>query len=217
MGEVTPRQAARAAYLAAGFNLAAVCATLLLLKPGLPVPGSDASRRAAFLRDHVALWRTGWIVWQAAAISLVAFFLALARLFRGRAPLLTAVAVSCATAGLAADLGAESVFMAVAPGLEPEALLVVEKAGVVLTGYLGNGLYTLAGVLLAWAGRRDIPGGLLALSVPVWLAGAALSASSLLGWSAGQVAATALLMPLFVLWAALVGRWLGRGRPIAGV
>ncbi len=43
-----------------------------------------------------------------------------------------------------------------------------------------------------------------------WISGLALSATTLAGSQAGQFWNTAALMPLFVLWAALVGLWLSR-------
>jgi hypothetical protein len=86
----------------------------------------------------------------------------------------------------------------------------VESIAGVLTGYLANGLYTAAGILLTWAGARELPRAIVALGVPVWGAGLCLSGASLAHSASGQLWSTAVLMPLFVLWAALVGRWLKR-------
>jgi hypothetical protein len=205
---VSPRAAARAAYAAAGLNLLAALAMPLILQPGLPVPGSALADRLAYVRDHTALWGAGWIVWHAAAVALLAFYLGLAGRWGGRAPLRCGLALLCAAAGLAVDLAAEALYMGVAPRLTLDAFAVVEAAAGVLTGYVGNGLYTLAGVLLTWAGADELPRPLLALAVLVWGAGLALSAATLAQWPAGQLWSTVVLMPAFVLWTLLVGRWL---------
>lgn len=208
--EVSSRQASRAAYVAAGLNLAAAAAMLLWLEPGLPVEGSRAADRMAYLASHRWAWWGGWLLWHAAAISLLGFYVGLAGLLLRRAPILCGLALLCGAAGLAADLGAESVAMGVAPRLGEGTFETVEAVVGVLTGYLGNGLYTVAGLLLTWAGAAEIPRPLLVLAGGVWAAGLALSAATLAHSATGQLWSTALLMPLFVLWSGLMGRWLSR-------
>ncbi len=208
MLELPPRRAARIAYVTAGLNLAAALAMLLALKPGLPIAGSLRPNRLAFIRANTHLWWTGWLLWHAAAIALVLFLLVLAARLGRRAPVRAAIAAILALVGLAADLAAEAIWMGVAPALDESAFRVAETAAGILTGYLANGLYTVAGILLTSAGARELPPALVALAVLVWGAGLCLSASSLLHWAAGELWSTAVLMPLFVLWAALVGRWL---------
>lgn len=208
--EVPARHAALAAYVAAAANLAAGLAMLLLLRPGLAVPGASVEARLEFVRGHLAAWRIGWLVWHLAAIALLAFLVGLASRLRASAPILSRLAPLCAAAGLAADLGAQSISMGVSPTLDAARFEIVESASSVLTGYLGNGLYTLAGAMLTWAGRRELPRGLVGLGAVAWAAGFGLSAASLVGSPRGQMVSTAVLMPAFVLWTALVGRWLSR-------
>ena len=205
-----PRRAAGVAYFAAAANLVAGLMMALALKKGLPIPGNSFDDRIAFVREHTTLWRAGWLSWHAAAVELVLLVLVLASRFRGHAPVRATLAAVLAVAGLAADLAAEAIAMGVAPAVEPRDFLLVESMAGVLTGYLANGLYTVAGILLTWAGARELPRAVLALGVPVWGAGLWLSAASLAHSAAGQLWSTAVLMPLFVLWAALVGRWLKR-------
>src|SRR6266542_1273204 len=142
---VAPRTAARAAYLAAALNLAAAVAMLLVLRPGLPAPDCHLDERAAYLTSHLPTWWGGWLLWHAAAIALLAFYIALASQWWRAAPLRCVLAVLCATAGLAADLSAEALYMGLAPSLPPSALATLETAAGLLTGYVGNGLYTVAG------------------------------------------------------------------------
>lgn len=208
MAEVTSRHAHTAAYVAAAVNLAAGLVMLLVLRYGLPAGESDLSARIAYVGDHVLAWRLGWLVWNLAAISLLGFFVVLAARWRARAPILGGLALLCAAAGLAADLGAETILAVVSPGLRGETYAVVESIAVALTGYLGNGLYAVGGILLTVAGRRDLPPVLLWLAAAVWIVALWLSIATLVSSNAGQFASAAALMPLFVLWAALTGRWL---------
>ena len=210
MTGVSPRTAARAAYAAAGANAAAAAAMLLWLRRGLPIQGSELRDRMTYVVSNRGAWVAGWLLWNAAAIALVAFYLGLAGLWRERAPIRCGLALLCAAAGLAADLGAEAIYMIVAPALGPEAFAVAEKTAGALTGFLGNGLYTIGGVLLTTAGAGELPRRLVGLAAAVWIAGASLAASSLAESPAGQFWTTAALMPLFVVWAVLVGRWLNR-------
>jgi hypothetical protein len=208
MPDVASRHAAIAAYVAAAVNLAAGLVMLLALRYGIPAGESDLSARIAYVGDHLLVWRLGWLVWNLAAISLLGFFVVLAARWRERAPILCGLALLCAAAGLAADLGAETILAVVSPGLRGETYAVVESVAVALTGYLGNGLYAVGGVLLTVAGRRDLPPMLLWLAAVVWTVALWLSVATLVSSNAGQFASAAVLMPLFVLWAALTGRWL---------
>jgi hypothetical protein len=210
IAHVSPRAVARAAYVAAGANLAAAAALALVLQPGLPLPGNDLPARQAYLAEHTAIWWAGWLLWHAAALALLAFYVGLAGYWGQRAPIRCGLALLCAGAGLAVDLGAQTLYIGVLPGLGPEAFAAVEDAAGVLTGYLGNGLYTVAGLLLTWAGLGELPRYVVALGLVVWAAGLGLSAASLGHSASGQFWSTAVLMPTLVLWLVLVGRGLER-------
>ncbi len=215
--EVSARSASRAAYVAAAFNLIGAATMLFLLEPGLPVDwqgqldgGSLLAGRQAWVASHRAMWWTGWITWHAAAISLLGLYVALAGLWRVHAPILCPLALLVAAAGLAADLGAETIYMGVLPGLGREAFATAEVTGSLFTGYLGNGLYTVAGAMLTIAGSRELPRSLQAHAWLVWGLGVWLSAAALSQSSRGMFLSTAALMPTFVLWTVLLGRWLAR-------
>jgi hypothetical protein len=203
-----PTRASWVAITAAVLNAAAALVMLIWLRPGVPPGEEQLSERIAYVADNVGVWRASWFVWNLAAISLVAFYVVLMLRWRERAPVLCWGAVLLAAAGLAADTGAEALLMIVSPGADATTFALVEKIGLALTGYIGNGLYTLAGIALTVAGARELPRGLVVLGALAWAAGLALSASTLAGWGAGQFGTTAALMPLFVAWAYLVGRWL---------
>jgi len=207
---ISPRVVAKSAFIASGLNFTAAIAMLLVLKPGLPVEGSTLTGRMEYLNLHLGAWWGGWLLWHAAAISLVAFFAALACLWRDQAPILTLLAPLLAAAGLAADICAEAIYMGVVPQLAPESFTIGENIAGVMTGYVANGLYTIGGILLTWAGARKLPQSLLLMAVPLWTAGLCLSAASLMHSTTGQFWSTAILMPLFISWTFLVGRWLNR-------
>jgi hypothetical protein len=202
--------AAGAAYLAAALNLAAALALVGVLAPGLPAPESTPALRLAYIAEHLGAWWAGWLLWHAAALALLAFYVGLACRWRSRAPIRCGLALLCGAAGLAVDLAAQAAYMGVVAHLTPLAFETAEPLLDVLTGYLGNGLYTLTGLLLTWAGAGELPRHLLLLSLPVWIGGLGLSAASLLHSASGQFWSTAVLMPGLVLWASMMGRWLSR-------
>jgi hypothetical protein len=204
--DISSGNARKVAFLAAGANALAGAAMLFVLRLGLPPQG--LSVRSAFISSHQVVWRLGWLGWNIAAITLLGLFLALASRWRKEAPFLCGLAIVVATAGLAADLGAEGL-LAGSTGSTLHDLSLAQSEALLLTGYVGNGLYTAAGILLTAAGRKELPTGLLALAGLVWAAGLWLSAATLLGSSSGEAASTGILMASFVLWAALLGRWYG--------
>src|SRR3954454_3552382 len=141
---VGPRSAALTAYVAAGVHVVAAAAMLLALQPGLPVAGSVLATRLAYVSAHMTAWCLGWLVWHAADFTLLPLYLALAAHWKRWAPLRCGLVLLLAAAGLAVDLGAQAVYMGVAPRLGPEPFAVAEQVAGVLTGYVANGLYTLA-------------------------------------------------------------------------
>ena len=86
-------------------------------------------------------------------------------------------------------------------------------------GALGLVIVGLLALLLGWIGMSGailtyeqlpyiLSGGLFGLALIMMGTGLWLSAATLAHSAAGQFWSTAVLMPLFVLWAVLVGRWL---------
>src|SRR5204863_9184250 len=108
------------------------------------------------VQRFTALWWGGWLVWHAAAISLMAFYLVLALRWGRLAPIRCGLAIVCGAAGLAADLSAQALWMGLVSRIEPRDLPLLESAAGVLSGYLGNGLYTASGLLLTWAGSAEL-------------------------------------------------------------
>jgi hypothetical protein len=210
----------RAAWLAAGTHIVAGLAMLLVLRHGLETaPSLEA--RLRFIAEHTPLWTAGWLTWNAAALSILYFCVAFAAAHsadRERAPLWFAVAL-CAAA-VACDLGAESVFMGVLVELSRPSLdelsrgvpgaasrfVLWQRSAVMLTGYVANGLYSAAILVLWWLtrsayGRLEVAAGLV-----LCLAGFALSAAALAGSVAGMFWANVVLLPSLLVWLAAVAR-----------
>jgi hypothetical protein len=208
--EATGRRGVRLdtlAFVAAAANAVASLVMVLVLRPGLPGFGTTDADRLSYIQTHVVEWRLGWLSWNAAAITLLSFFVALSQCAKSDAPLVARVALLCATAGLAADLAAEALIMGLQPTATAQLFPVLERATLLLTGYLGNGLYSVCGGLLTWSLRAMLPRRLVLLAVPLWGAGLILSMVTMLDWIAGEIVVTGIVMTLFVLWTLLVGMW----------
>jgi hypothetical protein len=198
----------RAAFFAAAANLVAAIGMAVVLRPGLPGLGSLQADRLTYITQNTAPWRVGWLLWNVAALSLILLFVAL-RSATAPGSALARFALLGGAAGLAADLAAETLMMGVEPTLSPGSFAPWEHAAVLLTGYLGNGLYALCGALLT-ASWRGIPTAICRVSVPLWCAGGVLSAVTLLDLPDAVAGATAAVMALFVVWSVMVGIWARR-------
>ena len=126
------------AYVCAAANLAAVVALVTVLSPGTTL--SDDATRAAYVRDHVVVWRVGWALWVLAAISLLLFY----AWWRSRIGA-GWIALGIAAAGFAADLTAESLLIAIVPD-RPD----LARTCFFLTGTVANGWH--------FAGTGDFDG-----------------------------------------------------------
>jgi hypothetical protein len=178
---------------------------LFLLRRGLP--GFADDERVAYIATHRAAWLGGWLLWQIAAISLLAFYGVLALRFRG---VLSLTAMAVAVAGFSIDFATEARYLGVLPELRGEAFAMLDRELEVLIGYGANGLYTVALVLLVVAGWRELPRFALALAGPVAASGFALALASLAHDARMETVTSAILFPLFTLWVIVVGLWLRR-------
>ncbi|MGH9750404.1 MAG: thiol-disulfide oxidoreductase DCC family protein [Candidatus Polarisedimenticolia bacterium] len=203
------RRLSRAAFIALTLHLVAGLAMALVLRRGLET-NADLLDRLRFLAEHAGLWRVAWLAWNAAALSIIYFYVAFARAHAGNgAPM--RVAVLLGAAGVVTDLCAEAIEMFALPALAAGALagrgalslfFSTHRLAVLLTGFLANGLYTVAAVVLCWAARRVYPRWTLAAGMGVGASGAWLSAAALLDSTAGMIWSNAVLIPCLALWQA---------------
>jgi hypothetical protein len=194
---------AAAPYVCAAANFAAILTMAAVLRPGTEMVPAVADR-VAYIARHPVLWRGGWAVWIAAALSLVAFYAWWGSWLRRSTWAIAAVGV--AAVGVVCDLFAESLLI----GWLPREYDRIAPLATLCTGAAANGLYTVAGIGLTVL-TRSLRGFLLALTWAVWLAGLALSVCTLAGLPAGIAISTGVLFALFCPWAI----WLGRTLPAA--
>lgn len=199
---MTPRHS-HIAWLAAATHVVGAAGMLFLLRRGLP--GFAEDERLAYIAAHRGAWIGGWLVWQLAAVSLIAFYAVLALRLKG---VLSMTAMACAAAGISLDIACESRYMAVLPELRGDAFVALDRELEVLIGYGANGLYTVALVLLVIAGRRALPKFAIALTVPVAISGFALAYASLVHDARLETITSAILFPLFTLFLMAIALWL---------
>ncbi|HVR41540.1 MAG TPA: hypothetical protein VMU84_20765 [Thermoanaerobaculia bacterium] len=190
------------AWLCAILHVAASLALLLLLRKGLPPNTIEA--RVAYITTHPLAWRWSWITWHAAGISFVLLCIVLA--MRLKSPLAFAGAATALVA-VYFDIHSEQGYMHVLPKLIGESFrefdrwLDVENAGV------ANFFYTLALVILMYAGRHVLPRLAITLTWPVAIAGFAMTAFAVMHVGIGEIISSALLFPFFVAWCIVLARW----------
>ncbi len=191
------RRSELAPYACAIVNAAAAVALATVLAPGATNAPTEAN--AEYVRAHIELWRAGWLLWTAAAISLIAFFAWWAARLGRSVWLWVALATACA--GLAFDLAAQSLLIA----WSPEHYLDTAPLAFRLTGIGANGLYSVAGLILT-ARTPVLPHWLAPWSWTVWLLGVGLSGAVALGSDVAARLLTAALFALLVPWLVVFGR-----------
>ncbi len=212
------RRAAVAAAVCFAINVAASILAALWLREW--TESERVFAHSKYVLANLTKWRVAWGAWMLAGPALVAFFAAFASTLTEEMRLVRTVAVCAAVLGLFADLSAEVVFAYVLPGKyaalpdadalhnERQAMDVIgpvaqsEGLALRLTGGLANGLYVIAGAMLAAAAYSTpgFPRGLVWASVPAWLTGGALSVLVFLGRTKDWSLAMAVMMACFVLW-----------------
>jgi len=197
----------RAGWLAFAVHLLAGLAMALVLRRGLET-NADLGDRLRFVGGSRLVWTAGWICWTVAALTILNFYARFAAAHRSLgvspAPLRTAVLLT--VAAVAADWTAQAVEVLVLPGLAAAAdaarFLAWHRTAVLLTGFLGNGLYTLSALLLVWASRSSYPRWIQIAGFGVVAGGAALSAAAWADSAAGMLRANVVLVPGLLLWLA---------------
>ena len=189
-----------APWLCAGLHLLGLAALALLLRSGTELE-ADVARRAQYIAQHTGAWRTGWAIWMAASVSLVAFYAWwAARLPRNGWRVAGVVLV---LAGMACDLAGEGLYMSVlverAARDDLAGLQETQRQASLLTAGAANGLYTLGGVILMLL-TTDLPRWVRSAMWGTWLAGVVMTVSAMLDNVTGLVVSSALLFPLLIGW-----------------
>jgi hypothetical protein len=189
---------------------AAASAMLLLVSAGTEAEANIVVR-SAFIASHIGAWVTCWLLWVAASLGLMMFFLLWAKSLaeRGAARLLLVASCVVAFIGLCFDLSNEIILITklTDPLVEGDVFAYWARRATVFGAGFGNGYYCVAGVLMtiiAWH-AGFLRGWLLMLGIAVWVCGLALSAAAFAEAHVAMIAFGAALMMLFIPWAALVG------------
>jgi hypothetical protein len=216
-GDLAKRLVPLAPWLCAGFHAFGLIAMALILRQGM-LTEPDAFRRATYIATHSTLWAVGWGTWMLSAVSLVAFYAWWGS--RLVSPLAATAGVLLAALGSVCDLTGESLSVLTLVERSPSALadpMLWDRGGfesrerviTLLTAGAANGLYTLGGAVLMLR-TTNLPRRVRLAMWGTWIAGGAMTLAAIFGHVAGMVAATTVLFPLLIAWAA----WMGRhGRP----
>lgn len=206
--EAARQMDARVPLLVFCTHLLAAVAMLVVLRHGLPDPATTWAERLDFVRSHLSAWWVGWLLWQLAALSLLALYVTLGLRWRARRPLLVVLALMLAAAAFGADVGGQSLYMGMPAFSDAASFAKLEIVAALLTGYVGNGLYTVAGLLLTVAGLGDLPRRIVAASFVLWSAGFGLAGASLGQSILLQQITTGLMLASLFVWTLLLWRWL---------
>jgi len=197
-----------AAWAAAATHLVAGVAMVCVLRKGLAT-NPDLVSRLQFITKQPVLWTMAWLCWNAAALTILYFFVCLFRVNESDHGRLL-FPVMLVTAAVAVDLSAEAIAMGVWPEVAARGLRagstamgqfeVLDRTVTMLTGYLANGLYALATMLVVWPTRSDYPRAVWLAGLGVGGAGVALSVAALYDSVPALVWSNALLVPCIVVW-----------------
>jgi hypothetical protein len=179
-------------------NALAAVAMALVLQGGTEAE-PDVSERIRYIATNLASWRGGWLLWNAAALSLIGFYAWWGARIRSFA--WSTAAFLVAAAGLVVDLFFESLFI----GWLPDDYDQIYPLGSLAMGVVANGAYSLAGAMLTLR-TPQLTGGWRVWAWAIWTSGFALCAASWFGNVPAIMISTGLMMTLFCPFAAAL-RW----------
>lgn len=205
-----------AAWVAVATHLLAGLALLLLLRDGLDT-NPDTAARLAYIAAHRAAWIGGWLTWHSASLSIVVFIILMSiAMDSGARSAPARIAVACVIAAFAMDFSGQTLLIGFVPSAdEPLAdaafILRIHRVAVLLSGYAGNGLYTLATLLIVARLWRESNVLTRLAGVTIGASGAALSVAALLNSAGGMYWSNAVLLPAILTWLACVALLARRG------
>jgi hypothetical protein len=213
------RRLAWASLVSLAVHLVAGVAMAVILRHGLE-SNDDSAGRMRFLAESRLLWTLAWLTWHAAALAILWFFFSFVEAHAAEGPSrgLLHVALLLVAAAIVPDLVAQSIEIGVLPDLASEVMhgnpamesqttAVIERlfhalhrTVVMLTGYLANGLYTLATIAAVAATWKFYAAWTRLAGMAVGLFGFWLSAAALINSVAGMVWSNVGLVPAIALW-----------------
>ena len=196
---------AAGAFASAAAGLAGAIGVVMWLMPGLPLGGKEVLWRAGYVVRHHKCWTWGWLLAALGAILVVNLYRLLASRWEAAGGGLCRFALLLATAGLAVDLSGIAIWLVVAPGPERSSFPMAEALASALSLFAAKILYAAAGLLLTWAGRRELPGWLSGLALVVWISGFAVAYFTFCNCERQQLYSLGLLAVTYIAWATLLG------------
>ncbi|WKD51721.1 hypothetical protein [Microbulbifer spongiae] len=174
------------------------------MRGGLPLDNTVAER-IAFIADNGLIWSLSWFTWMLSAIGLFVFCAILADELTQN--FLRMIGIALVGMGIAPDLIAEVIYAFVIPEiisrqLGSNAIEILEIIAMHLTGYLGNGLYNLGGLLLTILAINQgvLKSWIAAWGVIAWILGLMLSLFVAMGSVKAAEIFTAIAMVLSTAW-----------------
>lgn len=180
------------------------------MRGGFPV-GNELGERMQFIVDNLGLWRAGWYLWMLSALGLLTFCTLLAQQVNP-GPLRT-LGLTLVAIGIAPDLMAEVIYSFILPqaiAVGASQLALIEQLAMFLTGFLGNGLYNLGGMLLTLLliRQRTLARWIAVSGLISWSLGLGLSAAVAVGNMALTEFFTATAMVCSTLWMLIIAHTL---------
>ena len=213
------RRLAWASLVSVAIHLVAGMAMALVLRHGLE-SNADAAARVRFLAESRLAWTLAWLTWHGAALAILWFFFSFVEAHAAGSSNRGALRVALVLVGAAIvpDLAAQSIEIGVLPELASELYPgpasatapnadaterlyhTLHRSVVMMTGYLANGLYTLASVVAVAATWRSYPAWTRLSGAALGLFGFWLSAAALVNSVDGMVWSNVGLVPAIALW-----------------
>lgn len=174
------------------------------MRGGLPIDNT-ALERMAFIANNASLWSLSWCVWMFCALGLFVFCTILADELKR--DFLRTIGLFFVALGITPDLSAEVLYAFIIPAainlnLGVDTFKLLEVIATHLTGFLGNGLYNLGGILLTGlAIHQNLLKPWVAIwGIVAWSLGLLLSVSIALGAMQAAEIFTITSMVLSTLW-----------------
>lgn len=174
------------------------------MRDGLPV-SSTLTERIDFIVENHLLWSLSWCVWMVSALGLFVFCAILASELQHA--LVKTIGLTIVAMGVVPDLIAEALYAFVIPQMiisqvNREFILLLESMAMHLTGYLGNGLYNLGGLVLTLLAIKErlFTSWIAVWGVLSWVLGLMLSVSIAINNLSAAEFFTASSMVLSTLW-----------------
>jgi hypothetical protein len=186
------------------------CVGLLLIAPGTET-NPDWADRLRFVHENSVLWCGVWVIWMITSASLLAFCLAWTFAMRASNIPVRAATIACGiiAVGVLFDFAGEITLIVAGSRTELDVDVFERfvRTYQILSPAIANGLYCVGGLLLSSVAWRSLwlRGPLGILGFAVWIVGVGLTIGAVIDHRQVMIAAGAIVMVLFIAFAACLG------------